>query len=473
MEEVKPTSVNPVIESPQENPPSVTIEAKVDTEVKTYTRYEEAISPPKERASSDTTIFRGALMITNLCFGVTIFTFAIRTSYFGLCWLIVTGAIVGLITYWTIMRGIIASSKCVEDDFSELTEKLLGGKTRFFLNVIIIVYTYAVMMMFMALIYSLFGRFIYSSGFTKKYSDYENFEDEIWQKAYVKFPVYVGLTLGLCFMCLIRDMDKLNFSAYIGVFSVIYSLFVVLVQCHDYNKDSKTRYYIESDENTHANWFNIKKAFTKDLEFFKGVAALFTANACHPGVFPIFVGFKYQKDGLKKMRYATIIGVLTITLLYILSMIISFVTNPYQPEDVIIYRKSKGGKDIAMTIAKLMVTLSIIFTYPGTYFSLRLSIANSFTKGHISTKFNIILTFVSCYICSAVASIYDKILNYLSYIGGFLTVFMCYLIPILMYIKTSGKPMTYWKNLLELIGAIFLCVVGFVGGIVTIIDDAT
>ena len=47
-------------------------------------------------------------------------------------WLIFTGAIVGLITYWTIMRGIIASSKCVEDDFSELTEKLLGGKTRFF-----------------------------------------------------------------------------------------------------------------------------------------------------------------------------------------------------------------------------------------------------------------------------------------------------------------------------------------------------
>lgn len=168
MEEVKPTSVNPVIESPQENPPSVTIEAKVETEVKAYTRYEEAISPPKERASSETTIFRGALMITNLCFGVTIFTFAIRASYFGLCWLIVTGAIVGLITYWTIMRGIIASSKCVEDDFSELTEKLLGGKTRFFLNVIIIVYTYAVMMMFMALIYSLFGRFIYSSGFTKK-----------------------------------------------------------------------------------------------------------------------------------------------------------------------------------------------------------------------------------------------------------------------------------------------------------------
>jgi len=45
-------------------------------------------------------------------------------------------------------------------------------------------------------------------------------------------------------------------------------------------------------------------------------------------------------------------------------MIISFLTNPFQPEEVIIYRESKGGKDVAMTIAKLFVTLSIIFTYP-------------------------------------------------------------------------------------------------------------
>lgn len=160
-----------------------------------------------------------------------------------------------------------------------------------------------------------------------------------------------------------------------------------------------------------------------------------------------------------------------VTFLYVFSMIISFLTNPYKPEDVIIYRQSKDENDVSMTIAKLFVSLSIIFTYPGTYFPLRLSIANSFTEGQISTKFNIILTFISCFACSAIASVYDKILNYLSYIGGFLTVFMCYLIPALLYIKTTGKPMTYWKNILQLIFAIFLCVIGFIGGIVTIVGD--
>ena len=58
---------------------------------------------------------------------------------------------------------------------------------RIFLNVIVIIYSYAVTMMFMALIYSLFGRFIYSAGFTKKYPDYEEFEDEKWTKPYKKF----------------------------------------------------------------------------------------------------------------------------------------------------------------------------------------------------------------------------------------------------------------------------------------------
>ena len=457
--------------APNAQTEEVNIPQEEVNEVKAYENKEKAFAHKKERASSDTTVFRGALMITNLCLGVTIFTFAIRITYFGLVWFIITGIIVGTITYWSLMLGVYASSRRKEDDYSELTEQILGKKARIFLNVVIIIYSYAVMMMFMVLIYSLLGRFIHAAGYINKYPEYEEFDDEIWQKAYIKFPVYIGLTIGLGFMCLIKDMNKLNFASYIGVLAVIYSLLVVLIQCNSYYKDSKKKYYIKEDKSTHINWTNLGKAFTKDLEFFKGVAALFTANAIHTGIFPVFVGFKYQENGLQKMKKATILGVIMVTSLYVLSMIISFLTNPYQPEDVIIYRKSKGGNDVAMTIAKLFVSLSIVFTYPGTYFPLRLSIANSFPEGIITSKFNVILTFISCFICSAVASIYDKILNYLSYIGGFITVFMCYLIPALLKIKTSGNPMTHWKNVLELTLAIILCIIGFIGGIVTIIDD--
>ena len=85
---------NEIIQSTQQQTSEEVVNGNTEeNEVRTYTNKEEAMNNIKERASSDTTIFRGTLMITNLCFGVTIFTFAIRATYFGLVWLIVAGAI--------------------------------------------------------------------------------------------------------------------------------------------------------------------------------------------------------------------------------------------------------------------------------------------------------------------------------------------------------------------------------------------
>ena len=123
-----------------------------------------------------------------------------------------------------------------------------------------------------------------------------------------------------------------------------------------------------------------------------------------------------------------------------------------------------------MTISKLFITLSLIFTIPGYFFGLRLSITNSFTKGIISDKFNYIFTFLSCVVSVIIAAIYDKILNYLSYIG-FFSVFICYLFPILIYVFSTEKKLKSWKNILEIVVAVLLCVIGVIAGIVTIIDD--
>ena len=114
-----------------------------------------------------------------------------------------------------------------------------------------------------------------------------------------------------------------------------------------------------------------------------------------------------------------------------------------------------------------------MFTVPGYFFGLRLGFANSFTGGKISKIFNIIFTFTSMLLCALIAALYDKILNYLSYIGGFISVFICYLFPALLHVFSSKKPLTYWRNLFDLILAILLCIIGVIAGIRTIIDDAT
>jgi hypothetical protein len=328
-------------------------------------------------------------------------------------------------------------------------------------------------MCFLALIYPLFGRFIMSIGYRNKYNDFEEFKKDKWGKSYIKFPIFIVIAVILSLECLIKDINKLNFSAYLGVIAVIYTLIIITIQCDTYYNHYKKNEYVENDKSTHVNWTHLEKAFTSDLDFFKGMASLFAAYSCITGVFPVYEGFKHQENGLNKMKKSVFFSVCLTTALHVISITCSYLTEPIYPEDVIIYRKPKehNDKDILMNIAKLMITGSLIFTLPGYYFGLRLCVANSFTGGNISNKFNYIFTFVSIFICSFIAAIYDKILNYLSYIGGFISVFVCYLFPILLYIKSTGKPITYWKNLIEFIGALILVAIGITAGILTIRDD--
>ena len=454
----------------------------IQSDVKIYRTLEgtsDLIHSPTTRGErKKSTIISAGLLMTNACLGTTIFTFALKAKTFGLVWFLLAVVLVGIINYWTIMAGAKASSKYNEDDYSELTEKILGKKARFILNCILVLYSYACMMCFLALLFPLFGRFIQNIVYNKRYETYDDFLDDKWGKLYIKVPFYIGASLAISLMCLIDDINKLSFSSYIGVGAMIYTLLVITVQCHSYYQYYKKHFYLKNVESTHPNWTNLGDAFKKDLDFFKGMANLFCAYACHPNIFPVYAGFKEdkgdRKEGLRKMSLGTIFATVLTTVLHILSVVCSFLTDPLTPEDLIIYRKSKdGGKDIFMAIAKLAVFVSLIFTLPSYYFTLRLCVSNSFMHGKITTKFNTIFTFCSVFGCSVIAIIYDKILNYLSYIGGFISVFICYLIPVLLYIKSHGKPMIYWKNLIQLIFALILCVIGVTAGILTIIDDVT
>ena len=63
------------------------------------------------------------------------------------------------------------------------------------------------------------------------------------------------------------------------------------------------------------------------------------------------------------MRISAIFGMALTTVLHFISIICGFLTDPITPEDLIIYQKNKGtGKDVAMIIARLFVSISLVFT---------------------------------------------------------------------------------------------------------------
>ena len=115
------------------------------------------------------------------------------------------------------------------------------------------------------------------------------------------------------------------------------------------------------------------------------------------------------------MSLGTIFATVLTTALHIVSIIVSFLTDPITPEDLVIYRKSKdGGKDFFMAIAKFAVFVSLIFTLPAYYFTLRLSVSNSFMNGKITPKFNRIFTYDhNPYFVAYVKVLFYKIRNQL------------------------------------------------------------
>ena len=444
----------------------------LESDTRIYQKIGEVISIPKEKPIPlKSTVIGATFMLTNFCLGITIYTFAVRVKSFGLIWFLVACILTAIINYWTIMRGVIASFKYKEYDYSELTQKILGRKFRITLNIFIILYSYACMMCYFSLIFILAGRFVQNIFYPNKYNTYEEFEENQWGKAFIKFPFFVAMTFIVGIICLKRNINKLNFLAYTEVITVAYTLLVVIIECNGYYNHYKKTKYIKNDKKTHPNWFNLGNAFTKNLDFFKGMANLFCAYSCHPRIYSVFTRFKVQKDELKKMRYSVFFSTCLTTAIYIISIVCSFLTDPFMPEDLIVYRKNKGnGKDIAMTISKLLISLNLLFAIPGYYFNLRTNISNTFRKGDISDKFNYILTILSCLICAVIGAFYNKILSYLSYIGAF-SVFICYLNPILMYVYSTEKKLKYWKNILEIILGVILCLIGVIALIVTIIDD--
>ena len=429
----------------------------------------------KKKKQKKTTIMGAALIITNLCLGTTIFTFATRAKSFGLIWLLFFCLVIAFVNYAAVMWVAHASSKCEESDYSEITEKLFGRKMRNALNIVIIVDGYATLMAFISLVYSTFGRFMQSAFYRDEYQTYESFEDDKWNKLYIKLPIFAGFSVIVSLICLITKIAKLDFASFIGVGAVSYTLVVVMVQCRSYYNHYKDTVYVEEDSSTHANWYNLGDAFHKDLIFFRGITNLLFAYACQSGMFPLYEGFKKQNEdddkGIKKMRISAIIGIGVTTILNMLSIICSFLTDPVTPEDLVIYRKNKGdGKDIFMVIARLLVSISLIVTIPTYYFTLRLSVMNVFTGGKLSKKFNILFTFISVFASAVVAALYDKILNYLSYIG-FTTALVAYVFPAILYVKANSKKLTHWINISVICLAILIFIFAIITVVTTIIDD--
>ena len=412
-------------------------------------------------------ILGGVFALSSLALGTGAFSIPIRCTQLGCFWYIILLFVGSMAAYWT-LTGLIRSSRTVRGlDYSPTVKGIIGGCASILIDVVIIVYLFGVFVQYMVIIYSLVGRTIFELFEDReKYENFDKYEEEVWDKAFLKFPIMFGTTLVIFPVCLLKDISKMRFASMFGICALIYSILVVVIESPWFLVHYLDNYK-EDDPSTHANWFDISKGFDKELNFFTGVATVFFTFTCHPGAFPVFKTLKNNNE--KRINSCFFRSIILDLIVYFFIAICGFITAPLNPKSLIIYRDSIFDNDIFMTIAKIALALDLFLSIPANYASYRCSFFMVFFKTDKIDNFkNIIVTSCTLLLATLVGALYKNILSYISFFGGFCSSIICYLIPGILMIKTSRKDLSSPKNVITIIIICTLTVFGFMGGLQTI-----
>lgn len=134
-----------------------------------------------------------------------------------------------------------------------------------------------------------------------------------------------------------------------------------------------------------------------------------------------------------------------------------------------IARKTLEEHDYAMTIGDLAVILVVLVSSPANYFPFKSTLYYiAFGNNNVSTLFNFICTTIFCTLTAVISIVFPQIHSALSITGGFSSVNMCYIVPLVCYLKLSKEKWYKGFNLFLLIFFSVLSVIGWISVIVTI-----
>lgn len=432
-----------------------------DEDELSLTGYKESACSMKEGS-----IQGGVFALSSLALGTGAFSLPVRCAQIGCFWYSL--AIIGgaFVAYWTLSK-LIESSRSVEGkEYSTTVRKIIGKVPSVIIDVILMIYSFGVIIQFNVIIYSLMGRTIHYYFYDKDYKTFKDYEVAIWQNNYyIKCSIMFGLTLLIFPVCLLKDISKMRFASMFGICALIYSILVVVIE---------SPWFFSKKDLSEANWFNISNGFKIDdtniLEFFNAIATVFFIYSCHPGAFPVYKSLKFNFP--KRINTVFLRSIILDLIIYLLVAICGFITNPKNPPDLIVYREAKNvfSNDIFMNIAKISLALDLYLSIPANYNSLRASFFLLFFKtDKIDNGRNLLVTLPILLVGTFIGVVFNDILSYISLLGGFCSSAICLLIPCFLMVRTSKQEIFSPRNIFRIVVLGALCFIGFTAGILTII----
>ena len=263
-----------------------------------------------------------------------------------------------------------AGKSIKEKNYSKVVKTILGNKLGIFMDCNIALYLFGALISFQVIIYQVLGAVVYDimemAGKIDKsvYPNYVKYKEEYWtQKLYLKFPIMLGIAALVFPLCLLKDITKMRLASLFGVLALVYSILVVIVESFFY-------LFKENWDKVHEmNWIDIRPAFKLEsgVPFFGGMATVFYIYSCHAGAFPVYKNLRNNTTKrIKKVFRRSIILDVTI---YVSIAAASFLTSPFEPPELILYRPNLSGfnPDYLILIAKVGIICNLFFSTPANY----------------------------------------------------------------------------------------------------------
>ena len=357
------------------------------------------------------------------------------------------------------------------NNYEHLCQEICGRKMTLFLVITLNIYTVGLLLIHQVLIFRLLGGIINVIGGYNYESMLTFLSDTYWNQIWVKLCVNFGIGILIIFpLCLVTDMKKLNISSTIGVFTTLFIFLVVLIQFPFYFMEYLEKEYNSEDENTHVNIYKVERGFTKQIQFLQAFALFFFCFTGHNGLLPALEHLEDPTPARRAKLYN--IAIAMDMIIYLVIAICGYLSVPVDVVDIVFERKRIGTHDVVMTIARILLIPMAISKIQVNHNIWRISFVSFIGKDHtkISLKFNLIFTGITLFVTTLVSSLYQNIVGYISLIGCFCVVFPAFLIPPILYMYTCGLPKTHWKVILQILLGSVLCIIGYISGILGLID---
>ncbi len=415
---------------------------------------------------------RGSIFgLSSMCLEAGALVLAIRCKQFGLINFLLALVLGGLCAYWTLVMMIKAGRTVKQRDYSKTVKAILGNRAGIYVDLNIAIYLLGAVISFQVIIYQIIGAVTYDIlkifKKTESYKNFEEFKNNYWRvKMYIKFPVMAGVAILVFPLCLLKDVSKMRIPSLIGVCALIYSIIVVVIESFFFFKSN----YLERINEM--NWFDITQSFSlKDgIPFFGGIATVFYIYSCHAGAFPVYKTLR--NNTTRRIKKVFRRSILLDIIVYTSIAAASFITEPFNSPELILYRENLTNfdPDYFIMLAKVGIIFNLFFSTPANYSGLRISLFELiWGNSNITNTKNFVVTLVVFSIVVTVGALYDEILQYIELLGGFCSVIYCFFIPGLIYIKSNQYGKCSFKNIYTFFILLILLIIGYSSGILTIL----